>query len=250
MGSINLNIKWLVIITIIICIILSLFFADYSNPRRTIFFRYHSKLSLAYLFGYLPKKYYADYSETIIEETNDYCLTNIIFCKFPSENHNYLILKEKGNHTSENILLNSDSLFGQIKGISNLLSSQIELSVFRKYLKYKDIYVEKKVIESFCQIMTDFGNTDYKILNNEFEICELRKVRVNKDSVEVCYKILKNNFIPDFKNKFYCWFEGMGVFELSFIFKDGQLVSLNDEFIFGELALSLGTNKCTDCNNP
>ncbi len=244
-GVINSNIKRIIIFSIVIGFILNLFLADYSNPRRTFFFRYHSKLCVAYIFGYLPKEYSINYSEIIIEETNDYCLINVTYNKFPTENHNYIILREKGKHVSEEILLDSDSLFGQIKGISNLLSSQIELSVFRKYLNYKDVYKKKKIIESFCQIMSDFGNSDYKILHNASEIYELNKVTVFKDSVEDCYKILKKGFIPDFKNKTYCWFEGMGLFEMSFIFKGGQLVSLNDEFIFGELALSLGTNKCS-----
>lgn len=243
MGTINSNIKWVIIYSIVICLILTIFLADYSNPRRTFFFRYHSKLSVAYLFGYLPKDYTANYAETIIEKTNDYCLINVTYCKFPSENHNYVILREKGKDISEEILLDSDSLFWQTKDFSNLLSSQIDLSVFRKYLNYSGVIEKDKIIKKVCYIISDFGSTDYKISYNASEINKLKNI---KDSDDECYKILKDNFIPDFRSHTYCWFDEMGLFEMSFVFKNGHLVSLNDELIFGDFAFFVGTNKCTE----
>jgi len=239
------KIKWVIFFGIVIGLTVAVLFGDYSNPRREIFFRYNSKVSIAFLFGYLPNDYFNNYTENIIEETDAFRITSIIYNKFPTENHNYILFQESGEKKSEKILLDSDSLFWKYDGTANLLSSQIELSAFNKYLNLQGVNKKNELINQFCRLMSDFGLTNYKIATCSTEISELRKVNVfDNNYEEECYKMLQDNFFPDFETFTYLWLNDIGLFEMSFVVANGQLISINDRFIFGPLALSIGTEKC------
>lgn len=227
------------IVIVLTILLMTLMLGDYSNPRRAIFYKYHSKFDLAYVLGYLPKDYYLEYNERIIEDANNYCLLNIIFTGFPSHNHNYIILKEKINNTEE-ILYNSDLLFDQIQGISNLLSSQFDISVLNKYLNYNRISEKEDVLAVLCNFITDYNRTRYYFAKNYNEILKLRIVENSKE----CYIFLKKDFAPDFETNNYCWFDEIGLFEINLIIKNDRVDFISDQFIFGKLAITFGTENC------
>jgi hypothetical protein len=239
------SIKILIVIFFVATSVI-LILGDYTNPRRDIFFRYNSKLSFYYLLGYLPQQYHIDYTEKIVEESEAYKLTNLIYNKFSSENHNYLLFDEKEKKITTKILFDSDSLFWYFTNTLKLLSSQINIPVFKKYIELKGLKHKSEVINQLCVFFADFDSSKFEVVKSFSRISELRQVNVfNRDNTGECYKVLRKNFNADFNLYEYLWFDGIGFFEVSFEFESEKLLRIHDEFIFGPIYLSIaGSDKC------
>jgi hypothetical protein len=226
--------------------LLIFFLGDYSNPRREIYFRHNSKVDAGYLFGYIPSRYQDIYKEEVLIDSSDYRLINITYLRYPSENHNYVLLEEKENSESEEILFDSDAIYSVLKGTDDLLSSQINLAVFNNYLKNIEISSKREIIEHFCGFFVDFQLDNFMRVENAFQISQLQKVKVlTSEETDDCYILLQEGFIPDFETYTYLWFENLGLFEVSFFANDQLVRSINDKFIFGPLSLNVvGTEPC------
>ena len=214
------------------------FLGDYNNPRRKIYFRYHKKASIGYLCGYLPSNYYEEYHEKIVNENKFYRLTNITYLNHPSGNHNYVLFLEKNNPQNEEFLFDSDSLYWYISGTTDLLSSQVNMSVFNTYLRYSNIKTEDGVTEQLCVLFGNFGDEECKVVTNANQISNLLKVdETTEQDAGYCYELLPDNFIPNFDKCTYLWLEDLGFFEMSLIMKENKLKTITDEYIFGPLSL-------------
>lgn len=243
-SSIKLYGRWIILSLLLLCLLIAFLVGDYSNPRRIYFFRYYPTHVFAYVFGFLPKKYYTDYEEYVVENTNNYYLINVVHKMFPAENHNYIIFKEKNKQNPGKLLLNSDSIFYKMKGTKNVLSSQINLETFNRYIQLKGAISDTMIIEYYCFLFSDFGESNYEFVSDINRIKELRRISGNEKDGIMCYKVLKENFVPDFHSYIYFWLEGFGLVEMSFKFKNNELITVQDEFIFGADALALGIVDC------
>lgn len=212
---------------------------NYTNPRREIYFRYHNKANIGYLLGYLPNNYFEEYHEEIVNENKFYRLVNITYLQHPSDNHNYVLFIEKNNPRNEEILFDSDSLYWYISGTTDLLSSQVNLRVFNKYLKYNNIKSKDAVIEKLCVLFGDFRDEKYKVVTNTFQITKLLKLdETIEQNAGYCYELLPDKFTPNFDKYTYLWFKDLGFFEMSLIMKENKLKMITDRYIFGPLSLS------------
>lgn len=246
MGSMKKQV--LIFSALILASILALFvfyYGDYSNPRRVIYYRYHTKISLSYVLGYMPQLYQLHYSENIIEIAKEYCLINIVYDRFPSENHNYVIFAKYGEPRSCELLLDSDLMFCRTKNRNDLISSQINMSALNDYLSYSNKEDSTEAIAFLCKLITDFGSSYYRILKETSEINDLRTVRLNGIDSTTCYKLLNDDFLPDFYKFSYIWFDEIGLFEFDFQFNQGHIKSIHDKLIFGPITISvIGTESC------
>lgn len=220
--------KWIILLSCLGCILV---FGDYNDPRRDFFYRYNSKFSLSYLFGYLPQKYYDDYSEEVLEEHEFFELKGIVSLKLVSNNYDYLIFKDKKDYNLEAILYDRDSILWYISGVNKLLISQINQTSFEKYLGYKEIYSQEKKMNEFFRIIANFDSKKFEIIENTRRIEE---IRIIKNDSGLCYPKLKKEFIPNFKRNIYVWFEEIGLFEID---RASNIGELKDELIFGPITL-------------
>lgn len=233
MGSRILKFKfWLLVLLPLLVFVFIAILGDFSNPRREIFFRYHNKVNFGFFIGYLPNSYYYEYEENTIEENKRYRLTSITYLKFPTEKHNYILFLDKESPSSEDILLDSDSVFWHYSGTSCLISSQINIETFNKYLKY-DVSVkgERAIRELYYSFIGD-----YKIITSSSQISSFRKL---KNVPNECYKLHNQEFEPDFEKYTYVWFDQLGLFEIKFIIKENKILTVEDNFIFGPLSLNV-----------
>ncbi len=228
MGTIKKR-KVTVGIILSIAIIYLIIFADYSSFRRDIYFKYHSKLSLGYILGYLPKDYKLDYDENTFDSNNEFDLINIVFNKAP-EYHNYIIFDDKLKN-NPCLLKNRDSMFYKMDGRTDLLSSQINKECFNNLVTYKRMKNQDSISNYYCLLLSHIHGDSYKrVSNNE----EFRKLLENYD--EFSEKIDKELMVDEnrtlyFDNYVYYWFKGMGFFEISFSFEDTNLKSVSDTFL-------------------
>ena len=243
--SVKFNLRIVIIAIALVVIAIIALFGDYSNSRRDIYFRTHSKISLAYIFGYLPNDYQNEYNEEVIEDEDKYSLVRISYNRSPNENHGYILLVEEKNSNRARILLDYDSLFYEMKGIEDLLSSQIDLSLFNEYLKYRKGFTNDELIQQYCLLVSQFDTSSFRIVNTQNQIYKLKRVGdAVRDSNE-CYVYHCDKFEPNFEMFKYIWFEEYGLFEMTFQREEKQLVSVSDTFIFGPLGLSVtGTVPC------
>lgn len=214
---------------------------NYNNPRRKIYYRYHSKLNLGYVFGFLPSKYSENYSEYILEENESYLLKNIDYLEFPAKNHNYILFTDKESSGVEQIIFDSDSMFYKVEDVYSLLSSQFNHKMFNKYLDYREVKDTEKKLKIFYQFIADFDNSKFEIVEN---INQYERHRKLANSNTECYKILSENYAPNFTKNKYVWFKYIGLFEIKI---DSINDQINDELIFGPITLNIvGLENCSE----
>lgn len=142
MGANVRQIKWGVSI-LILSLIIVISFGDYQNVRRNIYFEHHSKISLGYVFGYLPNDYHEKFSEDILEENKAYTLTSISYNLSPIENYRYIILTNENNKLK--LLLDIDAFYEDTGDFKNLLAPALNIEFFNEFLKLKNSSDDKAI---------------------------------------------------------------------------------------------------------
>ena len=225
----SLSIIYLFVLGFVIAMLSTILNGDYSNARRSIYFRHKSKFTPAYLFGYLPTRFNKCFTEEIVEETTNYELINITYDKMPFKGYNYILLKSKTNPQFEEILLDSDSMYWQIDGNLNWLSSQLNIDFFNAYIALNNVCSENEVIDIFLKFLSGFGEMKYTIISDINEFNEFKIKDGHYGLWDINYE---NNFTPDFNVYVYCLFSDIGLFEIDYVFNEGQLLSIKDRNIF------------------
>lgn len=214
-----------------------------DNPRIDIYFDSKSfpksKMNYYYFLGKLPPKYYQDFEEKIIHKDNQCKLINIIRKRHPNY-HNYIVLN-KGS--KEYLLKNSDSLFYHIQGGKNLISSQIDIEVFNKYLKCNNITDSNEIMNTFFYLSSTIGGdasyrVDYDSLPSYIPIKkynDYNSIELNIDSNFTENLVTDLQFNPNTfqfdEDNCYCWFKDKGIFKFNFVIKKDTVVNVTDIFL-------------------
>ena len=213
-------------------------FRNIDNPRFDIFFQSKSfprtHFSYFYFLGKIPPSYNKYFNESLIFKNKQCKLINIVRKHHPNY-HNYIIFSNKN---SKLLLKNSDSLYYKISGANNILSSQINLRAYNKYLKCANISDKEKIIDTFFYLFTTIGgDNSYKVvvdtlpaylrIKNKMDL-ELIKMRKNKIKDSLFFDSDKFIFKKD---KVYVWFKNFGIFQFNFEIKNNKIVSVTDRFL-------------------
>ncbi len=211
-------------------IVYLIIFADYNSFRRDIYFKYHSKINLGYILGYLPKDYKLDYDESIFNSDDKFDLVNIVYNKYPNY-HNYIIFHDKVNK-DESLLKNNDLYYYKIEGREDLLSFQMDLGCFNRLIGYKEMKNRDSISNYYLSLLSQINLNNYRIISNDDAYKKLLQNYDESfgDEIDTELMVDKNRSL-NFNDYKYCWFSDLGFFEIRFSFDGVTLKNVSDTFL-------------------
>jgi hypothetical protein len=212
-----------------VIMIVTIIKGDYTDLRREIYFRHHSKLSLGYFLGYLPSEYHQHYTEKVIDKTENYELISIIQRDKHNGLRHYALLKSMTGIPDTKFLVDSDSMSLQADDRKNWLTSIVNIKLLNNFLKDKNIDERDRIIESFLLLVSGFGELQYSPIKNENSLNDFFYNNEDYGFLNVHHE---KEFSVDFENNIYYEFLKWGVFEIGIKVENGQIKYLFDKNIF------------------
>ncbi len=214
---------------LVVVMIVTIMKGDYSDLRREIYFRHHSKLSFGYFLGYLPSEYYQQYIEKVIDATENYELIGIAHREKHNGLRHYALLKSKTGQWDEKFLVDSDSMSLHFHDRSNWLTSIVNIKFLNIYLKDKNIGKRNEIIESFILLISGFGELQYLPIKDEQSLNDFFNENEDYGFLNIHHE---NDFNVNFENNNYYEFLNWGVFEIRIEIENGQITTIADRNIF------------------
>lgn len=217
------------LIGLVVIMIVTIMNGDYSDLRRELYFRDHSKLSFGYFLGYLPTEYHEQYIEKVIDASENYELISITQRKIHNGLRHYALLKSMKGQCDEKFLIDSDSMSLHFHDRSNWLTSIVNIKLLNIYLKDKNIEKRNEIIESFLLLISGFGELQYLPIKDEQSLNDFFNENEDHGFLNIHHE---NDFNVDFENNNYYEFLNWGVFEIRIEIENGQITTIDDRNIF------------------